>query len=97
MTILNTLAFEPTMTPEFNGTIAPAELRGQVFLTDGDITKGQEIVNMISDSADTFLVSKPVFDHLSGLGFSNVAMFDPARTQYEDDRAVAQGGLLFSK
>jgi len=99
-TILNTLAFEPNVTPAFadNFKLTPADLRGSIFIEDGEITKGCEIVSTIkANPADTFLVSKVVFDHLSELGYRNVAMFDPSLTQYEGERATAQGGLLFTK
>ena len=98
MKILNTLAFEPTMSEDFKGTIVPAPQRGQIFVTDGEVTKGCEIVSLIKATpSEKFLVSKPVFDHLSGLGYSNICMFDPTKTIYgEDGRATAQGGLIFS-
>ena len=98
--ILNTLAFEPTVTPAFEEKfeLSPADLRGSIFITDGEITKGCEIVATIkAQQNDTFLVSKVVFDHLSEIGYSNVAMFDPSLTEYEGERATSQGGLLFSK
>ena len=98
--ILNTLAFEPKVTNEFieKFELTPASTRGSILITDGEITKGCEIVATIkAQQNDTFLVSKVVFDHLSELGYRNVAMFDPKETQYEGERATAQGGLLFSK
>jgi hypothetical protein len=97
MKIQNTLAFEPTVTEDFEGTIVPAPQRGQIFVVDGEVTKGCEIVALIkANPDDKFLVSKPVFDHLSGLGYSNVCMFDPEKTVYDNGRAIAQGGLIFS-
>jgi len=98
MAIKNTLAFEPTTTSDFGFELAPADVRGQIFITDGEVTKGCEIVALIkSQPSDTFLVSKPVFDHLKELGYSNVCMFAPAKTVYDENgRATAQGGLIFA-
>ena len=98
--ILNTLGFYPNITPDFKDKfeLTLASTRGSILITDGEITKGCEIVATIkANPNDTFLVSKVVFDHLKELGYRNVAMFDPSLTQYEGERATAQGGLLFSK
>jgi len=98
--ILNALAFEPTVTSAFaeKFNLLPAPLRGSIFFTDGEITRGCQIVATIkAQQNDTFLVSKVVFDHLNELGYRNVAMFDPSLTEYEGERATAQGGLLFTK
>jgi len=97
MTIKNTFAFEPTLNENFKYNLTPAMERGQIFVTDGEITKGGEIIAHIkANQNDTFLVSKPVFDYLKGLGYKNVCMFDPEKTIYEDGRAIAQGGLIFA-
>ena len=96
MKINNTLAFEPTTTDTFP-TLVNAEKRGQIFITDGEVTKGQDIIDHIKSNADkSFLVSKPAFDHLASLGYKNVCMFDPTKTVYEGDKATAQGGVIFA-
>ena len=96
MTILNTLAFEPTLNEQFNKTLTPADTRGQIFVTDGEITKGCEIVALIKSTPnESFLVSKIAFDHLVSLGYKNVCMFDPTKST-PLEKGQAQGGLLFS-
>ena len=98
MKLLNTFPFEPTFTDDSNITVENAEKRGQIFIYESkSVVKGFEIVDMIKDTPnETFLVSKPVFDHLKSLGFKNVAMFDPALTVYDGERVIAQGGVLLS-
>jgi len=96
MTIKNTLAFEPTLNENFKDTLTPATIRGQILVTDGEITKGCEIVALIkSTTSETFLVSKIAFDHLKELGYKNVCMFDPALST-PLEKGQAQGGLIFA-
>jgi len=97
MTVKNALAFNPNTTSDFGHELVPSAKRGQIFITDDKVTKGDEIVEHIkANPNDTFLVSKVVFDYLKGLGYRNVCMFDPEKTIYEDGRATAQGGLIFA-
>ena len=96
--ILNTFTFEPIVTNEFSEKfdLLPAPVRGYINIYDGEVTDGCEIVSFIKELPnDTFLVSKVVFYKLNELGYRNVAMFDPSLTEYEGERATAQGGLLF--
>ena len=94
--IHNTLTFNPRVTEEFPTTLfKPARKRGQIFISNGKVIKGGEIIKEIENNPNnTYLVSKPVYDFFQEKGTKNVTMFDPSKTVYEDGRATYQGGLL---
>ena len=95
--VYNTLAFDPDLGEEFPATLKPAPLRGAIFIDPKEgVTNGEDIVALIKGLQDRyFLVSKPVFDFLTKEGVKNVAVFDAAKTIYNDGKAVAQNGLIY--
>jgi hypothetical protein len=96
-TIHNTLPFDPEFKSE-NFKLIPSSKRGRIFITENEVTTGEDIIKHIEDNInDIFLVSKPVFDFLKTQGKTNVAMFDPEMTEYnKQGKAVCQRGLILA-
>ena len=88
MVIHNTLTFNPRVTEEFPTTLfKPARKRGQIFILNGKVIKGREIIEEIENNpSNTYLVDKPAYDFFQAKGTKNVTMFDPSK--------IVQGGLL---